>query len=340
MPLRTAGLVLSLWLAALAGCSSSSATSCSSGLQDCGGACVDPRLDAGNCGACGHACGAGTACVSGTCTSTCAPVALDLDTPFATDLPAWIATRPGQQAPTSLWASTTPPLPTNASWQNLVLGAGGSRVDLLPYQVMAEPVWLDVANATPAQFTNSATEVSVPTMKQLMLGANEFGATTTHAVLGYDLLSVTLRYSVAAGTMTAPLVQGMPYVTVDYAGLQPVILPGNDAVASRTIVSVNGSTATGTLAPGSRFQLALSDGTTWVVYSSSPVIFNYAANKLYVTARFTGTLRVASAATPADLAVLDAHAAVIPRGGTWTSRSPVTWPRCASATPPPAPARC
>ena len=236
--------------------------------------------------------------MSGACTATCTPVVLDLDTPFATDLPAWIASRPGQQAPTPLWASTTPPLPTNTSWQNLVLGAGGSRVDFLPYQVKAEPVWLDVANATPANFTNSPTEVSVPDMKQLMLGANEFGATTTHAVQGHDLLSVTLRYSVAAGTMTAPLVQGMPYVTVDYAGLQPVILPGSDAVASRTITSVNGSTATGNLAPGSRFQLALSDGTTWIVYSSSPVTFNYAANKLYVTSRFTGTLRVANAPTP------------------------------------------
>jgi endo-1,3(4)-beta-glucanase len=254
--------------------------------------------------------------VSGACTDTCTPVDLDLATPFATDLPGWIASKPGQQAPTPLWASATPPLPTNGSWQNLVLGAGGNRVDLLPYQVMAEPAWLDVANATPANFANSATEVSVPVMKQLMLGANEFGATTTHAVVGYDLLSVTLRYRVAAGTMTAPLVQGMPYLTVDYAGLAPVILPGSDGVASRTITSVNGSSATGNLAPGSRFQLALSDGTTWLVYSSSPVTFNYATNKLYVTARFTGTLRVANAPTPADIAVLDAHAGAVPRGAT------------------------
>jgi endo-1,3(4)-beta-glucanase len=314
MRLRTGGLLLPLVFTALTGCSSNPAPGCPSGSLDCGGACVDPERDAGNCGACGNACGLGTTCVGGACRSTCAPAALDLDTPFATDLPAWIASRPGQQSPTSLWASTTPPLPTNTSWQNLVLGAGGSRVDLLPYQIMAEPVWLDVANATPAHFTNSATEVSVPIMKQLMLGANEFGAATTHAVQGHDLLSVTLRYSVAAGTMTAPLVEGMPYVTVDYAGLQPVILPGSDAVASRTIVSVNGSTTTGNMAAGSRFQLALSDGTTWIVYSSSPVTFNYAPGKMYVTARFTGTLRVANAPTPADVAVLDAHAAAIPRG--------------------------
>jgi len=296
---------------------------CPAGQVACGGACVDPQTDAAWCGAsgtctgaqAGTACTSGQACLGGACSATCTPVALDLDTPFATDLPGWIASKPGQQAPTALWASTTPPLPTNTSWQNLVLGAGGSRVDLLPYQVMAEPVWLDVANATPASFASSSTEVSVPIMKQLMLGANEFGGTTTHAVVAHDLLSVTLRYSVAAGTMTAPLVQGMPYVTVEYAGLQPVILPGNDAVASRSITSVNGSSATGNLALGSRFQLALSDGTSWVVYSSSPVTFNYATNKMYVTTRFTGTLRVANAPTPADLAVLDAHAGAIPRGG-------------------------
>lgn len=38
-------------------------------------------------------------------------------------------------------------------------------------------------------------------------------------VASYDLLSVTLSYSAAGATMTAPLVFGMPYVSVDYAGL-------------------------------------------------------------------------------------------------------------------------
>jgi endo-1,3(4)-beta-glucanase len=297
---------------------------CPAGRVACGGACIDPLTDETWCGASGDCagalagttCAAGQACQGGLCTGSCTSVPLDLATPFATDLPTWIISKPGQQAPTALWASTAPPLPTNTSWQNLVLGAGGNRVDFLPYQVRAEPVWLDVANATPANFVNSATEVRVPDMKQLMLGANEFGASTTRAVIGYDLLSVTLRYGVAAGTMTAPLVQGMPYVTVDYAGLQPVILPGSDGVASRTITSVNGSSVTGNLAAGSRFQLALSDGTTWIVYASSPVTFNYLPGKVSVNSAFTGTLRVANAPTPADVAVLDAHAGAIPRGGT------------------------
>jgi endo-1,3(4)-beta-glucanase len=299
---------------------------CPGGQVDCGGACVDPQTSAAHCGASGDctgaqagtSCAASQSCVAGACTPPiCTPAALDLTTPFATDLPAWIASVPGQQAPTSLWTTPVAPLPTNTSWQNLVLGQGGNRVDFLPYQLKTEPVWLDVANAVPANFSNSAIEVSVPDMVQLRLGADEFGlGPTTHAVQGYDLFSVTVRYAAPAGTMVAPLVQGMPYVTLDYTNLQPLIQPAGDAVAAtRTITSVNGSATTGNLAAGTRFQLALSDGTTWIVYASSPVIFNYASNKLYVTSKFTGTLRVANAPTPADVAVLDAHAAIIPRGG-------------------------
>jgi endo-1,3(4)-beta-glucanase len=251
-------------------------------------------------------------CTSGSCVPICTPVALDLDTPFETATPPF-ATRASLQAPTALWGSTAAPLPTNRSWQNLVLGAGGNRVDFLPYQVRAEPVWLDVGNATPATFTNSAAEIYVKELKQLMLGANEFGATTTHAVQAHDLFSVTLRYAAGTSTMTAPLVQGMPYVTVDYVDAQPIILPGNDAVATRTITSVND--ATGNPPAGTRFKLGLSDGTTWLVYTSSPVTFSYIPGKMYVTSKFTGTLRVAFAPDAAAIPVLDAHAGVVPRGG-------------------------
>jgi hypothetical protein len=39
--------------------------------------------------------------------------------------------------------------------------AGGLKFDILPYQVKAEPTWLDVAHVPPASFTNSAAQVSV-----------------------------------------------------------------------------------------------------------------------------------------------------------------------------------
>ena len=287
---------------------------CEAGLIGCGGACIDPRISATHCGAsgdcsgthAGQSCGSGLACQAGSCARDCRPVVLDLETPLATDLPPF-ASRPGQQAPTALWATSAAPLPTNTSWQNLVLGAGGSRFDALPYQLRAEPVWLDVAT-TPPVYTGS--EASVPDRKQIMLGALQFAGSTRHVVQSYDLLSVTLRYSVAGGTMTSPLLQGMPYVTVDYAGsLRPMLLPGTFAFAS-----VNGSSSP-RLVTGTRFQLALSDGSTWVLYASAPVSFNWTTSNLVAASTFAGTLRVANAPAAAALAVLDAHSGAVPRGG-------------------------
>ncbi len=280
----------------------------------CGDSCVDPQTSTTWCGASGDCaganagttCAAGQLCQAGTCVQSCVPVALDLDTPFATGLPPF-ASRTGQQAPTSLWESATAPLPTNASWQNLVLGAGGSRFDAVPYQLRAEPVWLDVATSAPV---GGATEVTVPDRKQVMLGALQFDGTTQHRVRSHDLFSVTLRYSAAAGTMTAPLVQGSPYVTVDYAGaLRPMLLPG-----TFLFTSVNGSTSPGVVT-GTRFVLVLSDGSTWVLYASSPVSFAWTANNMVAGSTFVGTLRVANAPSPASVAVLDAHAGAVPRGG-------------------------
>jgi endo-1,3(4)-beta-glucanase len=187
-----------------------------------------------------------------------------------------------------------------------VLGDGGLRIDFLPYQLKAEPVWLDVAAAAP---TNTATSIIVPERKQIMLGALQFDATTQHSVLSYDLFSMTLRYGVASGTMSAPLVQGMPYVTVDYAGgLRPMLLPGTFA-----FTSVNGSTSPGSVS-GTRFVLGLSDGSTWVLYASSSVTFTWTTSNMVAASTYSGTLRVANAPSPAAVAVLDAHAGAVPRG--------------------------
>jgi endo-1,3(4)-beta-glucanase len=291
------------------------ALSCGAGLVACGASCIDPQSDEAHCGASGDcsganagtACTAGQSCVDGGCVPSCAPVALDLDTPFATATPPFTS-RPGQQTPSSLWASTAAPLPTNTSWQNLVLGAGGQRVDFVPYQIKAEPVWLDVARAAPV---TSATSVDVPDLKQIMLGALQFDGGTQHVVLSYDLLSATLRYSKAgAGTMTAPLVYGMPYVTVEYAGaLRPMLIPGQ-----YSFTSVNGSTSPGSVS-GTRFQLVLSDGSTWVLYASSSITFNWTTGNMVAASTYLGTLRVANLPGAGAAAVLDAHAAAIPRGG-------------------------
>ncbi len=233
----------------------------------------------------------------------CTPMPLDLDTPFSTAMPPY-PLRTGQQQPSTLWGTLPAPRPTNAAWQNFVLGPGQNRVDFLPYQLKAVPEGLAIGLATPV---NTANAVDVPDVRQLVLSSLQ--SFTSRAVDAYDPLSVTMTWRNTGGTMTAPMVFGMPYVTADYTGLRPFLLPG-----TFTISSVNSMTNPGS-ATGTRFELVLSDGSTWLLYASAPITFDWNRGTMTARAGFTGTLRVASLRRPADAAILDAHAGSIPRAG-------------------------
>ncbi|MDP1822776.1 MAG: glycosyl hydrolase [Archangium sp.] len=233
----------------------------------------------------------------------CTPAVLDLDTPFSTTAPPFVP-RAGQQTPTALWGNVAGPRPTNAAWQNFVVGPGQNRVDFLPYQLKALPEGLAVALATPV---NTANAIDVPDLKQLVFSSLQ--AFSGRALDAFDPLSVTMRWRAPGGTMTAPMVFGMPYVTVDYVGLRPFLLPG-----AFTLSSVNGQTNPG-VAMGTRFQVVLSDGSTWLLYASTSLTFDWNRGGLTARAAFTGTLRAASLRRPADASLLDAHAATVPRSG-------------------------
>lgn len=233
----------------------------------------------------------------------CTPVVLDLDTPFALTAPPF-PSRAGQQAPSALWGSVPAPRPTNAAWENFVLGPGQNRVDFLPYQLKTLPEGLAVALATPV---NTASSIDVPDVKQLVLSSLQ--SFTAHSLAAYDSFSATMTWSAPGGTMTAPMVFGMPYVTVDYVALRPLILPG-----TFTISSINGATNPGA-AMGTRFELVLSDGSTWVLYASTALTFDWNRGMMTARGAFTGTLRAASLRRPADAAILDAHAETVPRAG-------------------------
>ena len=243
---------------------------------------------------------------------------LDLATPFARTLPTLITSSPNPLAPTGLWASSRPPLPTNASWQNLVLDSGQTRLDILPYQIKAEPTLLDVASAGLTYSTTGVPIVSVQEIMQLKVGAAEFNGVTNPPVVAHDLLSVTLRYGSSPATMTVPLVYGMPYVTFQYAGARPRILPGVDETAPGfpvffRIATVNGS-ATSPVT-GTKFKLALTDGSTWLLYASSSITFNWNQGEMVAPTAFTGTLRLANLPSSGAEVVLDAHAATIATAG-------------------------
>jgi endo-1,3(4)-beta-glucanase len=221
--------------------------------------------------------------------------------PLAKDAVAW----PGVThalAPTALWGDVAGPRPTNAWWENLVLGQGGSPVMTLPYLVKALPDRLSVCApklVATADFVLSSFE------DNLSIGASEpLGA---HALTGYDALSATVRWTGAGGSLSAPLVRGMAYASVDYAGLTPRL------TTIHAIVSVNGGT--GSPAAGKRFEIRLNNGQRWLVYTSANVTFVRDGDRLVASAPFTGTLSAAIVPDDAAVAILDAHASAVLRAG-------------------------
>lgn len=219
---------------------------------------------------------------------------------FGTSMPGYTA-MPHPLAPTGLFASTDGPLPTNRFFQNFVLGDGSARVKVFPYDTYANAQSFGIA--LPAR---NVTALSVTTGAGVQVS---FGATETftgHALEEHDLFSATLRYRTAtSAAMTLPLVLGSPYVTARYAGLTPRIGTGGQAV-----LSVNGSGSSPQ--SGTRFEITMNDGKTWVLYTSASVTFAWNGAGLTATSAFHGDARLALVVDAADEAILDAHAAVIP----------------------------
>ncbi len=53
------------------GCGTSGEPGCPLGQLECGGGCVDPKVDPSHCGGCGTSCGPGQVCARGQCALTC-----------------------------------------------------------------------------------------------------------------------------------------------------------------------------------------------------------------------------------------------------------------------------
>lgn len=156
---------------------------------------------------------------------------------------------------------------------------------------------------------------------------------------GYDDFSATIRWrdtiTPNVGYMEAPLVRGMPYVTMNYVNMRPFV-----AAPAPPIVSVNGTNVLGANdsadITGTKFIVMLNGnvGTQnrqlWVVYSSSSITMRCKNNGMrFVGGSFTGYLRMAYVTTrdldpnAADstqrIALLDKYAKFYPTGGTFAA---------------------
>ena len=221
--------------------------------------------------------------------------------PLATDAPSFSAQNHGLN-PTGLWADSNGPLPTNAWWQNLVLGGGGLTVNALPYMIQCDNSALrfGLPNKVVQQnfiFTSFADDLNFGVV----------GSLPSRQVTDYGPLHVTMSWGTGSGSMRADLVRGMAYVSVHYTAKTPKI------GTIHAITSINGGSPSGSFT-GDRFEIATNSGDTWVVYASSPLTLTVQGGALVGSGSYTGSLR-AAALDGANEALLDSHADRIPTGG-------------------------
>ena len=232
------------------------------------------------------------------------PVSLLDDVPLSTAAPSF-APIGSAQAPTARWASTDVPLPTNAWWENFALNEGTGVANALPYIVKCSTDGL--SGCMPGKTTGETFVIS-SFVSNWTLGANE--SLNAHKIIDYDPLSVRVEWSATGGgTMLAPVVRGMPYLTAVYSNLTPEIS------TIHAVLSVNGANVNATMT-GDRFVLALNNGQTWILYTSQETTFIIANNTLTATEPMTGSMRIAILdGTGVSMAedVLDAHADACPQ---------------------------
>lgn len=230
-------------------------------------------------------------------------------------------------------------LPTTAELQ--AVGAD-RRTSTWPYMVQAQddglafhqpfirtsPDGRTLANEYRINYDPTATnwgwtsDASPQMWRRLDLTFSATETTTSRYLDRYDQLTATLRWNVdASHYMEAPIVKGMPYVTMRYTGLTPHFQTSDTDY--HAIETVNGVAPGGSVS-GTKFTLTVNrpylgaDATeTWIIYASAPITFTTSISGLAALTPFTGYLRAAIIPTAAssEEALLDTYAHAVPIAG-------------------------
>ncbi|CAI5498032.1 unnamed protein product [Closterium sp. Naga37s-1] len=203
------------------------------------------------------------------------------------------------------------PYPTNAPWQNFVLGQGGSPELGTPYVVQSAEgrvTWgLPVRDPQPGYIVQAfITTLMLSTLQGL----------PPHQLSAYDDLSATLSFRQPSSApsdpsvLEVPLVRGSPFLTF-------IFLPGGPP-ATPMLMTIHAMTGVEASSDNSKYRVALNNGQTWLLYLSSPLVMRQDGSALVADAPFTGTMRVAllpGSSAQDEEALLDAHVPTVPVGG-------------------------
>lgn len=179
----------------------------------------------------------------------------------------------------------TGPFPTNAWFENFLVGTGQQPINLFPYMVKVTTQGLDFC--VPQPNTSFPQAVLATMLQNFSLRAT--ATSTAQKLTAFSDLGATVTWTLPGGSMASTVVRGAAYVTMNYSGVTPVVNTQN------AILTMNGTAvgSSGTFS-GTKFKVTLNNGQTWILYTSSSVTLTLStANTLTAGSSFTGTFRMA-----------------------------------------------
>ncbi|KAI9838364.1 MAG: hypothetical protein M1819_005632 [Sarea resinae] len=248
--------------------------------------------------------------------------------PVATGpLPAVIGSRSDHPVPRQGIIQDGKPISTNKFYANLFLGNQNQGAWTHPYSLSwakgtgnAGSWGLSISHIEPTQRAYGPGNpvqyfINPIGIQSMILSAVELGnatTLTTSSLRGFSARLSLLPRAGAAPAISFPLVQGMGFVTGEYQGSTPVI---QSSVFFRNMTASNKSPGPGI----SKYTLTLEDGTTWLVYATSPTgnalnLQMVSNSMIRATTAFNGTIQVAKnpGGNANNEAIYDASASVYP----------------------------
>ncbi|CAI5496819.1 unnamed protein product, partial [Closterium sp. Naga37s-1] len=203
------------------------------------------------------------------------------------------------------------PYPTNAPWQNMVLGQGGNPELVTPYLVQSAEgriAWgLLVRDPQPGYIVQAFVTALMLSMLQGL---------PPHQLSAYDDLFATLSFRQPSSApadpsiLEVPLMRGSPFLTF--------IFPPGSPPATPVLTTIYAITGVESSSDSSKYRVALNNGQTWLVYLSAPLTLRQDGSTLAADVPFTGTMCVAlllGSSAQDEEALLDAHVPTVLVGG-------------------------
>ncbi|KAF0690325.1 Aste57867_18256 [Aphanomyces stellatus] len=188
------------------------------------------------------------------------------------------------------------PFPTEAFWNNLVLGQGEQVVVTYPYAFRVQKNKLHISY--PFRVVSPKNIIQGFTPEWLVdLGPNQV------QIQAFDELSVTAAFPQPnGGAIRVHFVRGSPYVTLEFERTTPVLS------SSLNIVSVT---------PTDQYtQATLGNWHQWLFFGSTPIQWSQQGQKLVGPPNFSGIIRLSLALQDNFKPLLAAHAPIYPIGAT------------------------